>query len=101
MHDSTADYRSQFRYESQREEPHNRALSRAQGVHVRLGGSGAVGDGLPPKPKGMHRTTYRDEGIYVEKGSCDVKEEDTVDRRAVSPACQIMGCQDIRSKGVT
>jgi len=36
----------------------NRALSRAQSLHVRLGGTGAVGDGLPPKPKGMHRTTY-------------------------------------------
>ena len=49
----------QLAYErSQREQPHNRALSRAQGLHVRLGGSGAVGDGLPPRPKGMHRVTY-------------------------------------------
>jgi hypothetical protein len=48
----------QLAYESQREEPHNRALSRAQGLHVRLGGTGAVGDGLPPKPKGMHWMTY-------------------------------------------
>jgi hypothetical protein len=48
----------QLAYESQREAPHNRALSRAQSLHVRLGGSGAVADGLPPKPKGMHCTTY-------------------------------------------
>jgi hypothetical protein len=48
----------QLVYESQREEPHNRVLSRAQGLHVRLGGTGAVADGLPPKPKGMHRPTY-------------------------------------------
>jgi hypothetical protein len=47
-----------YGYESQREEPHNRDLSRAQGVHVRLRATGAVGDGLPPKPKGMHWTTY-------------------------------------------
>jgi len=49
----------QLAYESQREEPHNRALSRAQSLHVRLGGTGAVGDGLPPKPRGMHCTTYK------------------------------------------
>jgi hypothetical protein len=34
-------------------------LSRAQKLHVLLGGSGAVADGLPPKPKGMHWKTYR------------------------------------------
>src|SRR5215469_1119067 len=39
--------------------PHDRALSRLQKLHIRLGGSGAVGDGLPPKPKGMHWKTYR------------------------------------------
>jgi hypothetical protein len=33
-------------------------LSRAQKLHVRLGGSGAVADGLPPKPSGMHWETY-------------------------------------------
>jgi len=49
----------QLAYESQREQPHYRALSRLQNVHLRLGGSGAVADGLPPKPKGMHWTTYR------------------------------------------
>ena len=49
----------QLAYDSQREQPHNRALGRLQKLHVRLGGSGAVADGLPPKPKGMHWTTYR------------------------------------------
>ena len=49
----------QLAYESQREKPHERALSRAQKLHVRLGGNGAVADGLPPKPKGMHWKTYR------------------------------------------
>ena len=49
----------QLAYDSQREKPHDRALSRLQKLHVRLGGSGAVGDGLPPKPKGMHWKTYR------------------------------------------
>jgi len=34
-------------------------LSCAQKLHVRLGGSGAVADGLPPKPKGMHRKKYK------------------------------------------
>jgi hypothetical protein len=48
----------QLAYESQREASHNRALSRAQKLHVRLGGSGAVADGLPPKPRGMHQKTY-------------------------------------------
>jgi hypothetical protein len=49
----------QLAYDSQRERPHDRALSRTQKLHVRLGGSGAVADGLPPKPKGMHWKTYR------------------------------------------
>src|SRR5215469_8765715 len=49
----------QLAYDSQREKPHDRALSRLQKLHVRLGGSGAVGDGLPFKPKGMHWKTYR------------------------------------------
>ncbi len=48
----------QLSYESQRERLHDRALSRAQKLHVRLGGSGAVADGLPPKPNGMHWKTY-------------------------------------------
>jgi hypothetical protein len=45
-------------YPSQREPQHDRLLGRAQSLHVRLGGSGAVGDGLPLKPKGMHWRTY-------------------------------------------
>ena len=46
-------------YESQIDPPHYRALSRAQGIRVRLGGSGSMGDPFPAKPKGMHWKTYR------------------------------------------
>jgi hypothetical protein len=49
----------QLAYESQRERTHDRALRRAQKLQVRLGGSGAVADGLPPKPTGMHWKTYK------------------------------------------
>jgi hypothetical protein len=49
----------QLAYDSQREQPHNRTLSRLQKLHLRLGGSGAVADDLQAKPKGMHWKTYR------------------------------------------
>lgn len=45
-------------YESQREQPWNRALKRTQKIHQKLGGSGCIADGTPPKPKGMHWRTY-------------------------------------------
>lgn len=48
----------QLSYQSQREQGQDRALRKAQKVHVRLGGSGAVADGLPPKPTRMHWQTY-------------------------------------------
>lgn len=44
-------------YESQREAPYSRALSKAQGIHKRLGGTGIVLDPVF-KPKGMHWRTY-------------------------------------------
>lgn len=44
-------------YESQREHPGFRFLSRAQRIHQELGGDGYV-DWEPPKPKGMHWKTY-------------------------------------------
>lgn len=46
----------QLAYDSQREQPYSRALSRAQAIRVKLGGSPA-GD-FPDKPKGMHWRTY-------------------------------------------
>jgi len=44
-------------YESQREAPHFRALSKAQGIHEKLGGTGCIDDPVV-KPKGMHWKTY-------------------------------------------
>ncbi len=44
-------------YESQREVPHYRALSKAQGIHEKLGGTGIIDDPVF-KPKGMHWRTY-------------------------------------------
>jgi hypothetical protein len=45
-------------YDSQREAPHNRALSRVQAIREKLGGSGSTADDFPDKPKGMHWRTY-------------------------------------------
>ena len=45
-------------YESQREDAGTRALTRAQDIRVRLGGSPSLGDFFPEKPKGMHWRTY-------------------------------------------
>jgi hypothetical protein len=47
-----------LRYRSQSEPSHQRAISRAQKVRMRLGGSASLAEPFPPKPKGMHRTTY-------------------------------------------
>lgn len=48
----------QLAYASQRESPLDRALSRAQALHFRMGGDGSVIDGEPFKRKGMHQKTY-------------------------------------------
>ncbi len=45
-------------YDSQRETAHDRALTRFQKISEKLGGSGVLADGIPPKPKGMHWRTY-------------------------------------------
>jgi len=46
-------------YSSQYESAGERALTRAQNVRIKLGGSGSMDDFFPPKPKGMHWRTYR------------------------------------------
>jgi hypothetical protein len=45
-------------YQSQNEAPMWRSLSQAQKLRQRLGGSGSMDEPFPPKPKGMHWTTY-------------------------------------------
>lgn len=45
-------------YESQREQPHYRALRRIQAIRTKLGGSGSMAEPFPHKPKGMHWRTY-------------------------------------------
>jgi hypothetical protein len=47
----------QLAYESQREQPHYRALHKAQGIHEKLGGTGIIDDPVF-KPKGMHWRTF-------------------------------------------
>jgi hypothetical protein len=48
----------QLAYESQREQPHDRALRRAQAIRMKLGGSGSMADPFPGISKGMHWRTY-------------------------------------------
>ena len=45
-------------YQSQNESPMWRALSQAQKLRMRLGGSGSMDEPFPPKPRGMHWRTY-------------------------------------------
>jgi len=44
-------------YESQREQPYDRALTRAQAIWAKLGGW-STAEPFPEKPKGMHWRTY-------------------------------------------
>ena len=48
----------QLAYDSQREAPYSRALSRAQAIRMKLGGSPNMAEDFPDKPKGMHWRTY-------------------------------------------
>ena len=45
-------------YDSQKEEPHERALRCTQAIREKLGGSGSLAEDSPTKPKGMHWSTY-------------------------------------------
>jgi hypothetical protein len=45
-------------YQSQNEAPMWRGLAQAQKLRQRFGGSGAMDEPFPAKPKGMHWTTY-------------------------------------------
>ena len=45
-------------YESTRENDGFRAMSRAQAIRIKLGGSGSLHSPFPDKPKGMHWRTY-------------------------------------------
>ena|SRR5215472_6811256 len=45
-------------YDSQHEQPYDRALCRAQNIREGLGGSGSLAEPFPMKPKGMHWQTY-------------------------------------------
>jgi hypothetical protein len=46
-------------YSTQQESPYYRNLTAAQKIRERLGGSPAIFDGFPEKPKRMHERTYR------------------------------------------
>ena len=48
-----------LRYGSQYEPSYSRAADRAHKIRARLGHYGGLDDPFPPKPKGMHWSTYR------------------------------------------
>jgi hypothetical protein len=48
-----------LRYASQREDDAHRAMSKAQAIRMRLGGSAAMHEEFPGKPKRMRWKTYR------------------------------------------
>ncbi len=45
-------------YQSQKEQPYDRFLRRAQTIRRKLGGSGILLEPFPAKPRGMHWRTY-------------------------------------------
>ena len=48
----------QLAYQSQRDAKYERALTRAQAIRAKLGGSPDPSEPFPAKPKGMHWETY-------------------------------------------
>lgn len=46
-------------YRSTRQNKPDRLRAKARRIRKRLGGTGAIGDKFPGKPKGMHRLTYK------------------------------------------
>jgi len=48
----------QIAYASQRIQPWERALTQAQAIRERLGGTANMYEAFPQRPKGMHRRTY-------------------------------------------
>jgi hypothetical protein len=57
----------QLVYDSQREAAYSRALTRAQAIRMKLGGSGNMTEDFPDKPKGMHSRTYHRLCIQAEE----------------------------------
>jgi hypothetical protein len=49
----------QLAYDSQRETFYDRAMTKAQNIRVKLGGSPGFSDPFPAKPKGMHWRSYQ------------------------------------------
>jgi hypothetical protein len=59
----------QLAYESQREQPHYRALHKAQAIHEKLGGTGIIDEPVF-KPKGMHWRTYSRHLERLQRAEC-------------------------------
>jgi hypothetical protein len=69
-------YCRKLAYESQREQPHYRALSRVLNAQARMGWKGlCADDGLPPRRKGMHWKTYERQARRFRRLECEMNLE--------------------------
>jgi hypothetical protein len=59
-------------YTSQQETPLYRRMRRARKTRARIGGSPSLADALPPKPRGMHGSTYRRLLAQAQRADADV-----------------------------